>query len=445
MVKKPSIIGILFVIQVLLFWYYLFFNIANIGEDGVGLPILVGYTVLSSAIILFKYFRTGISIKLHLVFFLLLIFWICIRFIVDYGNAIALKQFTIATTGGMLLFFILGLFLRETLNMQRIDFRFKFIILGVAYLALTIWILDHFSSRMLTDLFLIDDTEGSYQRPGNFMSMSFIVLSYIYFRSNISYRPNNTNWLYLSTSTGIYLSCAGLLLLGAQLMGSNSATAIVAVFTLLSISICFLLLSKRILKEYKIKGGRIFRLKNVIFIFSMSFVRIMITIAAIFLCITWYLDLDITQTRIFGFGEFESSSLSSRGQILSQWGLKQILYAPFLGNVNVAYLVTGDAGTTLHNFFPDILASLGIVGLITVLTIFFLIMRSFYKSATRVFNAISVNGFIQNTASFYSFAAMLFLLIFANISVGFSWPVIWFAVGFYATSLTVPRQLVSAK
>ncbi|MBK9624801.1 MAG: hypothetical protein IPO38_09665 [Rhodocyclaceae bacterium] len=134
-------------------------------------------------------------------------------------------------------------------------------------------------------------------------------------------------------------------------MGSNSATAIVAVFTLLSISICFLLLSKRILKEYKIKGGRIFRLKNVIFIFSMSFVRIMITIAAIFLCITWYLDLDITQTRIFGFGEFESSSLSSRGQILSQWGLKQILYAPFLGNVNVAYLVTGIPAQLYTIFF----------------------------------------------------------------------------------------------
>jgi hypothetical protein len=223
-------------------------------------------------------------------------------------------------------------------------------------------------------------------------------------------------------------------------MGSNSATLIVFVLTLISVSVSLLLSSKNIFNQYKKKTGRVFEFKN---IFFAAVGRLMTGIYFVIACLTAaiiYFDLDIKKMRVFGFGDAENSSLNSRFEILSQWGGEQLTYAPILGNVNVAYLVTGDAGLTLHNFFPNIQASLGLIGSTIVLMIFFQVFKSVYSEATKKYNTASVDGFVKSSIAFYSILVILFTLIIANLSSGFSWPVMWFVVGFLSNSLSIPSR-----
>ena len=54
-------------------------------------------------------------------------------------------------------------------------------------------------------------------------------------------------------------------------------------------------------------------------------------------------------------------------------------YMTLLVNVNVAYIITGGAGTKLHNFFLFILAYLGLSSLIVAHQLFFMIIYNYGK------------------------------------------------------------------
>jgi hypothetical protein len=135
------------------------------------------------------------------------------------GDLEALKQITIGTTGGMLLFYLLGMLLREALNWDGKNFRLKFFIVGLSYLIYACWTFDYYLSIKRPDLFLIFDPDGSYQRPGNFMSISFIVLSYAHVKENIRQELIKNRIIFLFNSNFLYLICALVMLTCATLVG----------------------------------------------------------------------------------------------------------------------------------------------------------------------------------------------------------------------------------
>jgi hypothetical protein len=133
-----------------------------------------------------------------------------------------------------------------------------------------------------------------------------------------------------------------------------------------------------------------------------------------------------------GYGSGENTSLSSRFDILFDVGIDQIAYAPVFGNINVAYLTSGNAGRTLHNFLPNIMAELGLIGLLIVLLLLFYTFRLLLQQIR--IKTGSMEGFKQVIISIWLYFTLIFLFVYANFTVGKSWPVMWFVVGFVSIS-----------
>jgi hypothetical protein len=90
--------------QLLLVFTYFTLNIQRAGGIGVALPLLVGFFVFSGISFIAQLLKSTLTLNLNLFLFLMLVFWVGLRVIVDLGDLEYLKQLTIATTGGMLLF-----------------------------------------------------------------------------------------------------------------------------------------------------------------------------------------------------------------------------------------------------------------------------------------------------------------------------------------------------
>lgn len=92
-------------LQLILLFSYLGMNIQNVGEMGIALPLLAGFVGISGLLVFNQVIRLALVLRLHLFVFLLLISWVALRVIIDLGDMNHLKQLTVATTGGILLFF----------------------------------------------------------------------------------------------------------------------------------------------------------------------------------------------------------------------------------------------------------------------------------------------------------------------------------------------------
>ncbi|HFG2180017.1 TPA: hypothetical protein ACGF8R_003561, partial [Vibrio cholerae] len=96
------------VIQIMVFIFYFYFNIINIGEEGQKIELLMFFVAITIVMFFLRSFNEEVVIKIHLLLFLMLIIWISIRVLTDKDDLDFLKQITIATTGGMFLFYCLG-------------------------------------------------------------------------------------------------------------------------------------------------------------------------------------------------------------------------------------------------------------------------------------------------------------------------------------------------
>lgn len=417
-------------IQLALLFGYLSLNIQNVGEMGTALPLLAGFVAIAGLLIFNQLIRFTLAVRLHLFVFLLLIGWVALRVIVDLGDMEHLKQLTVATTGGMLLFFLLGSFARQALNKlnQASLSRFypKLLLLFFVFVSLAIFI--SFKSRLLdrTDIFYIEGVQGGYQRPGNFLIMLFIMASFAYLV--LAAHPLTKGFIRFTAWLGIYTFGLVLALISSQMIGSNAATAnLLAIYMMTSV-ISLLALSKRIRRRFDQGSLSLplskFALKK-LFVYSGVTLFVALFLAIVAIQITGF---DLSKTRAFGFGSGSNTSVNSRFDILLETGAAQMGYAPFLGNVNVAELTTGNAGRTLHNFMPNVMAELGLVGLILVFTLLLLSFASLIKNIKQA--TTTPNGFGTAVINFWLVFMLIWLFLYANISVGKSWSVIWFFVGF---------------
>jgi len=197
--KKNSFNHLAYFIQILLLVVYLSLNIINVGQDGTALPLLAGFVFFAGYYFLLALLKYRLTIRKHFFVFLLFVFWMSLRIIIDLQDLEHLKQITIATTGGVLLFFLIGTFVRKALDNTvfkgKIHYYKLFLIL---YFIIGLSIFMSFKARLTRlDIFYIEGVAGGYQRPGNFMIMLFDYVIYdcficFYYSSNtVNYKKNN--------------------------------------------------------------------------------------------------------------------------------------------------------------------------------------------------------------------------------------------------------------
>ena len=423
------------VFQVAFLVIYLYLNILTIGSDlGVGLTILGLHIFCSFCLLAGLYFKNNIVLNLRYWFFwfALLMCWLSLRVVIDLGDLYFLKQITIATTGGILFFFLLGqgLSLCYQAGIARLCAPRFFIYVWLGCFLAVLCLIYFLSNRMHESYFIVTGINGAYQRPGNFLSMIYMLSSYAYM-SKLSVLISQLSKVGLKTfilySTIFFLYT--ILALGlSQMIGSNSATGVI----LILYAITFMMSVLSIKEKWACMS--VFSLKQIYFLARIGMLGIVVFALFIFMFLT-FSEFDIGRLGVLGFGSGEVTSLSSRVEILSETFQLQAGYSPIFGDMNVASNVTGDEGKTLHNLFPYVLANLGAIGLCLMLLMLLGLVWA---------NVISTRGGASNITFLgsYKVYVVLGMIFFANIATGISWPVLWFSLGLLGGGIVqiVPKR-----
>lgn len=425
-VKKTSFLQIFAFLQIVILLVYFFLNISNVGELGVAIPLLAFFLSCSIFVFLIDIVKFQLRVSFHFFAVIAFILWLTVKVILDLNDIYYLKQVTIATTGGILIFFITGMFTRRLIELfSNNQLMLKFLLL--IFMFLCFYVFSEYSSRLIrTDLFYIDDVDGGYQRPGNFFIIVFIICSFIFLNivSNVSFK----RIINFTISLIIYSFAFVVALVSSQMIGSNAATINLIAIYLLTLVVGFLGSNSNLQKQFFSSGLSFpFSKKGFLYIFKYS------TISLFFLSlfisfIVFKSNFDLSTTRIFGFGSGSNSSIDTRAEIFREYGVQQLGYSPFFGDLNVAKIITGDSGKTLHTLIPNIMAELGIVGLLIFLMILFFIFKNLFYNMH--FYSYLKKNFTFVILNFWLLWVLVFLFLYSNISVGKSWPVIWFYFGF---------------
>lgn len=418
-------------LQISFLLIYLNANVVNVGELGVALPILAVYLALTVIVFVSLWMQRALYLRSHLFLFLLLVAWISLRIVVDLDDVSKLKDLIIGTTGGVLFFYLLGALLGITYQsvVMEVDEGGLIKLMLLLFLGLLIWMAYNFLQRLHPRLFFLTGINGSYQREGNFLSISYIIVSFLYLLYSLKGIGRNLSRLNLFLWLSVYSISTLVALVGSQLFGSNSATAVILGIYLITLVMSFLVFRRGILAAYYRNKLDLPWSKK--FLSHLILVIIVTSLSVVILAtfVIFMLDVDIYSTRLFGFGTDSSSSISTRIEILMGVGLTQIGYAPVFGDLNVAFLTTGNSGETLHSFFPFIMANLGLVGLLITLILLAAVFLQLYRE---IKVKLDCNFFFyeRNMLAIYSSCILVYLVLFANLAVGVFWPVLWFTLGF---------------
>lgn len=428
--KYKNWLMLLALAQIAALLLYLNANVVNVGAMGTALPILVAYVFLSILLFSFFWLQKSLYVRPHLFLFLSLIGWIAFRVVVDLGDLEYLKQITVATTGGMVLFYLLGAFLsvsmHSMLNFHVSSWLPKLVL--VLFLTILCWTIYKFSQRMHPQLFYLTGVDGNYQRSGNFLTISFIIVSFVFLIQTLEFTKKNTRNFGFLIWTSVYTLSAFIAIAASQLFGSNSATAIVSGMYLITLVMALsgirrVLYFKYLRNELALPWSKalLIRLSLVSLLGSIFFIASLVVIV-------FAADFDLSSIRLLGFGTGANTSLISRIEILAEHGAIQAGYAPFWGNINVAYLTTGSSAKTLHSLFPHVLANLGVVGFSVIIALFLSVSLQLHREI-KLKPALNVSSFKVKIISIYSFLVIVFIISFSSIATGFSWAVLWFSLG----------------
>lgn len=429
--------------KLLLLFAYLVLNVLNVGEGGTALPLLGMFFVLSSTAVLLDFSRCRTAVHGHFFVFLLFVAWLTYRTLVDLNDIAHVKKLTVATTSGILLFFLLGTFARQTLDKinaigEIIWLRLLFVVFFLFY----VWIFFSFNNRLLNsdEIFYMDGVDGDYQRPGNFMILLFVMCSFVLLSQVCRLKANKKK--NLSVCLLAYYIMTVLNLVSSQAMGANTATACILAIYMMSAVLALLYADEDVRDKY-LRGILSFPFSICLFerLIRYSLVVVVFSAVATF-ALVQITSFDLQRTRVFGFGSGVNSSITSRMEIFREEGAGQIGNALFLGNLDVARLTTGDPGRTLHSFVPNIIAELGLIGLSIVAWLLILIAQKifvFMKCSTK-----EETGFLLASIGLWLFFILGFLFFYANLAVGKEWSVMWFFLGF-AVNVFPNRLLAKAR
>lgn len=425
----------------LLLDFYLKSNVSGIGEGSLNLPFLGLFVVLCGILILW-HSSTARSIVIRRSTWLLSLFlmYFIFRIGIDIGSMERLKAYTAGTTGGIILFYILGTFVaiitgRHIKNAERTKHYFKhFTICFIVYIIVSYgFLLNIFfelGSRMRTDMFIISDRNGAYQRPGNFLVMCYLMLITLYaqFIALKSAEPLFCSRLASVTIFTLFTVYTLTSLLIAQMVGSNNATVSIAGLGVIVIAIFMVLCLKSAKNYLTAKPLNFIRmiLGKVSLLLAAFGVLALVILAYLTLSISNYLGIDLTMTRLGGFGTGEFSSMHSRVALLGNFST-QFNYSPFFGNMDVDRLTTG-SGSYVHSLVATLLTQTGLLGFLLFAAYLFWGLKERLKLEYVKSTKCVLTNNVFNLCSLLFLSAVLLIAVVAT---SFLSATLWFSLGMF--------------
>lgn len=424
---------ILFFIMISSFLLYLFTNIKLIGEGSPALEILAFSVLLGGFLIVLEIvLKQNVYIKKSFLFLILFFTYVIINITLNRPND--LKALLLATTGGIILFYILGslvamnlLYIKEKIlksNQFLNMFNFFYIVFCFLFFVLFVDTFTTLMANVRTDLFLLADLNGMYQRPGAFLVISFFLYSFITaFFLVVNKYEKKSKLLNLMTFVlfGLYclITIGGMLL--SQMIGSNNTLVnlggLLFATTVFYIFINFTK-SENLLSKIKLNIKKIFFSKLASKLFGSIVVSLFIVLVLLVGLINFF-DIDLDQFRIFGFGSGEMSSVTSRVALWDNFFV-HFDYNPIFGNMAVDTLTTGE-GTYVHSFTISLLTHLGIVGFM----LFFIYLIVAIKEKLKNRN----NLYVNNLLTLYSLVVFAGIFAIASFGTFITYIPIWFLLG----------------
>tara|TARA_R110000850_G_scaffold96655_4_gene201875 strand:- start:10662 stop:12005 length:1344 start_codon:yes stop_codon:yes gene_type:complete len=419
--------------QVLILLYYFAINILNIGEQGVGILYALGFFILSGLIGLRLIVIRRLYFRLSFLLLLLLVILVTVRIVFDRAEIAFLKETLIGSTGGVIFFFLMGVALSfsllellrlSTRRPARVAMLGYFLLLAVSvfygYLAIEL------KERLRDDIFLIKMEGASYQRPGNFLTIVFLLYSVLFFIVMLVKEYNKLKTPFSFAMPLIYLASTCVAAFSAQMIGSNNSFLMISsigVITLVSYSV------KSVSLRYPGSRRQVTDRVLSYSVIRSLFFRGAIVVGGIFLflvVIVNWADFDIKQMRFFGFGDSENDSVSSRLSIFKGNFILHYSDSPLWGNYNIDVESTG-AGTYVHSALGYSLTHTGVVGFIVLLTMIVLVIRDLVSSSVIFDGSLSFQ--LKSVRMLFLF---LFLVVFvvASLATVMTWSVLWFSLGF---------------
>ena len=335
---------------------------------------------------------------------------------VDYQSWGDLKAGTLATTGGVVLFYLLGCLVTYTVASLSIHSRWlpmAALVYVVVSLLFTVWATVSFLVDLREDIFLVAGVDGMYQRAGAFMVCSLLVG--FAFMHALYARCLASRYIKAGALLLFIVHCLGIAVL-AQMIGSNNATV-----SALGVALVAAMMLRDSKKQF-LDSTR----PRLTFSFFIKFVASrcwkVMALAILFLAHLLLLtSVDISNTRLLGFGAHESSSLSSRYELLANFPI-HFSISPVLGDLESAALTTGE-GSYVHSFAISILTHLGLIGFVLFLLFLFLAV-GFLMSRDEV--QVKSDGRGLRICKFLLFSGLFMIACVGNY---FTVSVIWFLIG----------------
>ena len=424
-IKKQLIRQRFYILFCMIFSLILYFsiNINDIWSRGSRLDLFFFSMLLGVIYLIISKYLLNIQYKVKNSFIILSLFffYFFIRICLDLKTLHDLKAFGILVA----VFYCLGALVSVALqgfylDMQKNNFlkRFNIFLLLLSFMILTslYLIINNFSVHLRSDILLMKNTENLYQRPGDFLSLIFIIY-YLLVMGSILQSKKVTFLKCIFFSLIVISSMLGMYL--AQIFGSNNSTICIAGLLLVfCVSLFF-----HYLQQSKLLGS-VQNLKTKV---SITLTCSLVLGAFAWVILIWLamktFSIDQGKLRIFGFSELDGSismqsSVHSRVELWKNFHTHLYYDSIDFGNVAVDRLTTGE-GTYIHSFIASILTHLGLLGLFIFLVYLFFSLRE---------GLSSLNEQNMSLMLFYGLLFGGFFLI-ANLFTFFTWLPMWFLMG----------------
>jgi len=416
-----------------------FFVMVNVETLGVtsGLVFLATALVSFSALFVVSgEFRSLIKIKRSMLLLILFLFYFISKLLLEASNIEEVKGYTIGTTGGVLFALVIGvmcayalstLYDLRTINVTKKLVYFSAFAYLILVLLLGLRLLQSHLAEVQSDIFLIEEQRGLYQRVGSLLFIQYMIVVSLVTTILISSSRLSvlTSLPFLILVVSLSVIYGGI----SQLVGSNSGLVSSVVFAIVFLVNIFLigkqnpLRNRTDIKFTTILFGRM----GVKLLFG-GFISIVLIGAVVFIVIE-QTGFDIDSFRITGFGNRESSSVESRSEFFRENFINHFAYSPVFGNTQVDKLTTGP-GTYVHSLL-SLLTHLGIFG--SLLFVFFI--YSIYLEITRSGNAKSNSLYNNSQYGLFRLLALGSFIMMNLDSAFFTWMPLWFALGLYGDLL----------
>ncbi len=419
--NKGKLYRLAALVQVLLLISYLSLNIINVEENSVALPFLAGFLALTSSTFLFRLIQRQVIMRMHFLVFLIFFIWLIFKLVVDLQDVEYLKQVSIGTANGVFLYFMIGALLRlsfEVLVGYSSSLFLLRALMALFLLGCFVFYKAYTSLLVFDNVFYVYIDGGNYQRIGGFMIILFAFFSYCFLNLHLraGSRLSSVYMSFIAYSLGFVF-----LMLSSQIIGSNAAT--VNLFGCYLLTVVFVFLRRKII-DHSVGCFGFFRSRVVFFELIKSSLTVSVLGFLMLSGVIYLSGFDVGNTRLFGFGTWGNDSVESRYNLLVELFISQLSYAPFFGDMNVAYITTGEKGKYIHSFIMHLISTLGFFGFIIFCCYF---LAVWIKSVP-----LYSGGYSEKVSGSWLLIMLLLFSIFASLATSMYWIVLYFYLGFFS-------------